>query len=238
MRMIQDYRDDLEPLLAAWRAREPFAFTRFGDGEAFILAANPGFHVDLPTENWRADEVDDVFRERLLAALSYDAEGYYVGLFARRKAGERFKWYARYIHEPVRAPRERRTFAEIWSYRNWGRFTVDDCRGAVLVCSRHDPAIEDVDVLLVPKNDAWTLDPKDTVEALQEKKKPVIVAAGPWSNVLIHEYWRTTAPEDRQPIINIGSALDPQIHGRTTRNYHTHIPRVLEFVWPAGGELS
>ncbi len=235
MKFVQDYRDDCDTLLRAWRDREPFAFARFGDGEAFILAGNEGFNVEnLETESWRSGDVTPEFRERLLAAISHDEEGYHVGLFARRKARDRWKWYAKYVHEPVRVPRERRTFAEVFSYRNWGKFTPEDCRGCVLVCSKPKPDLPDVEVLLVPRDDAWKLDPADAVQALLEKDKPVLVAAGPLGSVLVHEYWRQGG---RNPIMNIGSIFDPQIHGQTTRNYHNHIPGVLEFAWPQFGEL-
>jgi len=237
LQFYQDYRGDLGDLLEAWKAKEPFAFTRFGDGEAAVLirreqAGYPPFIVERASERWRSDQVPESFRELLDQALRCDAEGYYLGLLGRRGPEDP---HAIYLHESAGVPMERRTFAEIFSYNNYHRMPVPKrmAKDTCIVTSSPIPDNEGYTSLLIPTEDAYELDPKDTVEALLEVDRPILVAAGPLANVIVHQYWLAQTPSRRQPIIDIGSALDPWIHGSITRGYQhpKNAHRKREYVW-------
>ena len=71
------------------------------------------------------------------------------------------------------------------------------------------------------------------VEQLCKETKTILVAAGPASNIIIHLYWTRCPVEKRRVICDIGSALDPWLHGRLTRGYHDpkHPNRKKVCVW-------
>ena len=233
----QDYRGDLEDFIEAWKAREPLALTRFGDGEAAVLIQREqlgydAFVVDRESEQWRSDQVTPAFRQALDAALRCTEDGYYVGLLGRRGPQDP---HAEYVHKHVGVPMERQTFAEIFSYNNFHRMPKGRrfARECCVVSSSSRPSEEGYKSLLIPKRDAHLFDPKDTVEALLEVEIPILVAAGPFANVIVHQYWIAQAPDKRQPIVDIGSALDPWIHGDITRSYQhpKNAHRKREYVW-------
>ncbi len=212
----QDFATDFELLLGAWTAREPFAFARFGDGEAAILRERPvPFRVQRPTETWDSKNIPGRFRAELWDSLRYKDEGYYVGMQCPACSDIS----AKYLRENVSTPLDRQTYAELFCYQNWHRIDRAKFTDACIVTSSSRPEQEGVDSLLIPINAAEILDAADTVEALLEVRKPILVAAGPFSNVVIHQYWTKQLPELRQPIVDIGSALDPWLHDTCTRDY-------------------
>ena len=68
------------------------------------------------------------------------------------------------------------------------------------------------------------------VERLLTVDRPILVAAGPASCIIVHKYWMRAEPARRQAIVDVGSAIDERIKGRKTRQYQIPGTRTAELI--------
>jgi len=205
-RFVQDFNIDFAQFL---KADEPFAFSRFHDGEYALLQgimhkAKSGWSVDGPT--W--------LQHPLLEALTENQlEHYYVGISPPCDHSEAASWY----RNRVKVKKPYVTFATIFQHANYRRLPMllRAFPEPVLVsCKNGD--------ITVPRNGvrrSWNIDAV-VEKLLQVEGRPIFVAAGPCANVIVHRYWQRQDPDKRVTILDIGSILDPTIHGQATRRFH------------------
>src|SRR4029453_10449146 len=100
--------------------REPFAFSRYGDGELGILRNEPIDDVE-----YKNDPEDTEYaraREMLLESLRYSHEQYYVGISCSHCIGEGdFEW----LRRTSRQDDEHLTFASLFVNSNYARYRRD-----------------------------------------------------------------------------------------------------------------
>ncbi len=220
MKMTQDFAGDLAQILDAYQRGEPFAFSRFGDGEAAILyeRAKP-FRPQREMEQWNSHDCTPKFRQLMMDSLTADLDGYYVGVICPGMYCSRHS--NKYLRERVRAPLERQTYAELFSNSNYNTVEAFDWGAANIVTCLKGAGMKYV----IPENvlAPWDLD--GLVGNLLRARDPILVAAGPAASVIIHQYWQRQTPELRVPIIDVGSSLDPLVHGVSTRPIHHPLAR-------------
>lgn len=189
----------------------PFAFSRYGDGEAAIMfgkchrAKSDGW-------DWRGQQPQ--LSNLLLDSLHCTTYGYYIGIVAESHDSASHHDLLKHC----RLPDESVTFAEIFNFSNYKRFRELPLRDR---CFWVGPSKCDADVPADAVMTGW--DWKPLVKYLVANvRKPIIVAAGPLANVIVHQYWLATAnkPSARQTIVDVGSAISQVIHSRRTRQYH------------------
>lgn len=197
--------------------RHPFALARFGDGEMAICS---GRAVKV-SDGWSFGGGENQFSSLLNQALRADLEGFHIGISCRCCDAKGNAWY----RANVQAPEERWTFANIFANGNYDAFLKLDLANTALVSCRGG----DVSVPQHAIHDNLDLD--EILCQLFALDRPILVAAGPLSCILIHQYW-LRAPR-KQVIIDIGSSLDPILHGRPTRAYHReeHVNRRKVCIW-------
>lgn len=214
MNLTHDFVADLESVLTE---KEPFAFSRFGDGEWRWLTSEQHRHV-LQHEQWWTGTAPK-FRDELQAAFEYQADGYHVGIMPWCCHGPSSNWYKSKIgNRPS-------TFATLFCHGNYDAFLSAGLRSrSVLVSS----AGGDFTVPSAAINTKWDLD--GLISALGRVDRPILVAAGPMACVIVHRYW---AAGHRGQILDVGSAYDPEIHGHWTRSYHDpgHASRRHRCAW-------
>ena len=201
MRFTQDFRTDLDQF--DFRGR-PFAFVRFGDGERAVCMGKP-----IEAGDGRNSPGGSTpFLRDLIASLECDLEGYFIGIPDTCCDADAHAWYL----GMARAPLERLTFANIFVNANYQRFRKLDLSGMAIVA----PFNAD---FVVPENLVERhaeIDP--LVDRLLEVDRPILVAAGPAANVIIHKYWQRA--KTKQTIVDVGSAIDERLKGAKTRRYH------------------
>ena len=173
-----------------------FAFVRLGPHESAVYLGNRSTKNALRT-----------FRR----AVESRVAGYHVGIPCPDCHQE--------IHEKLRragkVPPSRVTYDNVLADGNHERFKMKyyPVRHHVTIVAPSDAA----DVVLPPDVDfGW--DYRHVLKQMRESTKPIFVAAGPISTVLIHEYWTKTS--NPQTIMDVGSTIDPLIYGKTTKEYH------------------
>jgi len=196
----------------------PFAFARFADGERAICMGLPVEGAD----GWKYSGAPshDRFREDLLAALRFNDPGYYLGLSDGCCDPAAKEWYLREITVPL----SHITFSNLFVNANYSRFRQIDFSGAAIVASEGGDHWVPEDVM----NAEFDID--RLVERLLRIDRTILVSAGPASAIIIHRYWRRAKPEQRQVIIDVGSAIDELTKGRKTRKYQVPGTRNAELV--------
>lgn len=211
MRFTQDFRQDLEQLLLQFKQGLPFAFVRYADGESAMCQGLP-LHVNKPAEEWISNKDSQEFQASLVASLQANLPEYYLGISCPCCDPQGHLWFLRH----ATAPLERISYANLLvnaNYARWMEFFGTLARTDYVLVSSNGGDYT------VPRNAVnvdWGLE--DLVADLHHEHRPIFVAAGPAAEVIIHRYWQT-APQ-KQIIMDVGSTLDPQIHGFATRAYH------------------
>lgn len=205
-RFIQDFQSDFAQII---RADEPFAFSRFHDGEYAICQG-----VDYDAKSgWSVSGATWLQHPLLEALTEAELEDYYIGISPPCDHSEAASWY----RSQVKVPKSRLTFATLFQHANFKKLPqlLRRFPEPVLVsCQNGD--------IKVPANGVkkgWDIDGA-VRQLLRVEGRPIFVAAGPCSNVIIHRYWQRQEKSKRVTIIDIGSALDQDIHGKRTRPYH------------------
>lgn len=186
-----------------------YAFARFHDGELALLRGEPyrarsGWSVDGPT--WLS--------EPLAAALEYRDPRYVVGISPPCDLPQATAWYRK--HTRGRKTSQDLTYATLFMHANYpaarAKLSALVDAGAVVVSCRGGN-------VTVPRGIRQPWDIDDIVARLVESKTPILLACGPAAAVIVHRYCLATDGSSRQPILDVGAALDQRLHGKATREY-------------------
>lgn len=246
--MRQDFRKDFDELLDLYDSGIPFAFARFNDGEARILANQP---VKARHE-WQYRPGNDLhFRASLRQSLQVRHDRYFYGL----PSWDMSPWMHDLVRGLTAARRESLTFAALFANGNHDRFLeefvprlrrrdrpilfVGNARLSrrrleeLLGISDFLPLAGDC-VRLWRRKERELLDLVD-LKASLSRGAVFLVAGGPLGKILIHALWKVSA---ENTYLDVGSALDPLLFGKPTRAYHRDpVNRALIPCWkPEGGE--
>ena len=209
IRFNQVFRGDLNKLYyRLGHGRKPYAFVRFGDGERAFCERRPL----VTCGEWKYDGSDTKIAQKVDEAVRADIPGFYIGVSCPCCDKKAHRWYL----DTVKAPDHRITYANMFVNSNHKFFmrrfkTIPRDSYCLVSCRNGD--------IKIPKN---AIEPEfdytPVLEKLLKVKKTILIAGGPVKCGLILDYWKMA--EDKQIVIDIGSALDKRIHGHPTRRYH------------------
>jgi hypothetical protein len=198
----QNHRADFQVVL---RAKIPYALVRFGDGELALIDGAAHKSADA----WSADGPTWLKRE-LTETLLTNLDGFCLGLPPPccLMSGLR-------VRATVRAPKSQQTFATLFMHGNLRHAYAlrDRFKDAIVVSS----AFGDIRVPADGVSHRWDVD--GLVDELLKVERPILLAAGPCSNIIAYRYWKRQDVPKRQQIIDVGSVLDV-LRGNINRHYH------------------
>jgi hypothetical protein len=198
--------DDLKRMMTALgRGEEQIAFARFGDGEEKMCMGGT-YHC---SDGWVSRPGAGRYRPKLLEAMQFVHENYYVGMRLPRNL-KLWAWYRANMHTPSERVCDPCLFVNS-RWKKAHKFFKGFRKKAFLVGSG-----KGVDYR-IPAN---CIQPEYNYEPLLKKllalNKPILLAAGPLANILVMEYIRAGG---RQSIIDLGTVLDLEMFGKPTRRY-------------------
>jgi hypothetical protein len=230
--MNKTFFGDFDKFLEKLRNKEPFALSRNNDGEMIIL--NNEF-IDLTAKcNGEfiydpSNEAHAIFREDLLDSARLKSDNYYVGIACRCCVGDQ-------KHEQLKQMTgqsdEMLTWGNIFVNGNYNRFE-----------SQMIPEFKNYDVTMIINNNATPMflsfsqkirkifrvgtnawmsnyamieELKAYIKENDLKNHLFLVAAGPFSNILIMEGYKTSS---QNTYLDIGSTLDSKMGLGATRGY-------------------
>lgn len=229
--MKQLFREDLDEVLRLIVESDSLALTRFADGEASVLKNMTVGNKD----GWLYKKDKNlVFRRDLRRSLLCDDKNYLYGLSCTCCDEVNHK----YLLESVRAPLESLTFSNIWVNANFPRFNerfipaIRESGKSVILCSGSKARVSELgkqisiaDFIPIPGNCVvyWEKYREQIrglldLKATQHHNAIFLIAAGPLSEILIHEMWQANP---QNIYLDIGSTLDPLLFHRNSRSYHT-----------------
>lgn len=213
-RLRHDWTGDFDAMMAGVLPGyddAPYAFARYGDGEAAIISERP---YRTKADGWTYPGGYSDISKYLATSLMCSLPGYYIGLPSPTFEPKHLEELLRF----VRLPHECLTWSKIFIDTNHKRFKallsrfIDHC---MVVSSA--PGAD----VLVPSNGVNPFCGDAVIDHCVDEVRgatcPILVAAGPLSNLIIYRYWSEQAPECRQTIIDVGSAIDEHIKGRGGR---------------------
>ncbi len=212
MRFTQDFIRDFEQFDFFGT---PFAFARFADGERAICMGEP---IVVPRDGWAYRGGPSRFADDLNASLTCTDPDFYYGISDGCCDLPARDWYL----QRLRVPMEQVTFSNIFVNWNYRRFRQFDLRGTAIVASRGGDFTVPEDVL------SQSFDIDGLVAQLLSVDRPILVAAGPASEIIIHKYWQRATR--KQTIVDVGSSIDEWTKGVKTRPYQQSGTRTAELV--------
>jgi hypothetical protein len=218
LELTRTFIGDCDAVLRALADGVPFCLVRFHDGEHALLTGR-GYSA-ASGWRWAAHRKDGPLLADLRASLEYVDDTYFVGVSPPDAFYPGYSFYAGAVKTPIR----RVTFANLFTGRNFAlakrRFGELRGRCVLVGCGRG------VDVK-VPADAVNAGAPvADLVAKIVKMDRPVLLAAGPLSNVLAWRMW--SAGHRKHPVVDMGSVLDQTIHGVPTREYMHATSRVKD----------
>jgi hypothetical protein len=226
MILEQDFSRDFDLLTAGLHpgySGPPYSLARFADGEAGIMrgrghvAKSDGW--EYPSGPcWETCGGADALPRKLVDSLACDLLGYHVGLTAEEHHPDDHNFLEDFCDEFSGPPASRRTFAEIFLFDNWPKFRELDLSHCFVVGPEGDYSIPRDSVASY----GWREIASGVVKHLvSHVRQPILIAAGPLANAIIHEYWQRACGEKWcQVILDVGSAISHILHpGRRIRAF-------------------
>jgi hypothetical protein len=228
--MTQDFKNDFFEIMRMIGAADSMAFSRAADGEANVLKNNTIGNKD----GWLYKKDRNlVFRADLRRSLQCADPGFIYGISCTCCDAVNHD----FLLEQMRTDRSHMTFSNMWVNANFPLFqehffkTLQASGKDIVICTNAkaklrnlEPFIALKDFIPIPGNCVtyWEKN-RDYIRALLDLKGSLykntvfLFAAGPLSEILIHELWLVNP---RHIMIDIGSSLDPVLFNRKSRSYH------------------
>lgn len=242
---MKTFDGDFDFYLKKIQNKEPFALSRNNDGEMIIL--NNQF-IDL-RHKCNGEFIYDpnnplhaIFRERLLNSATHKGDNYYVGIACRCCVGDDKH---EVLKKLIGQDEDHLTWGNIFVNGNYQRYVFEvlpyfALYEIVMVVNHKanfdnlpfkNKIIERVNV----GTNAW-IDDVHEIEFMKQmlneknyKNKLFLFAAGPFSNILIHELYKV---EPNNTYLDIGSTLDNMMGLGQTRGYLSGAPTLTKIcIW-------
>jgi hypothetical protein len=229
---MKNFKVDFGKFQEMIKNHQPFAISRNNDGEMIILfdefidlrqKLNGEFIYDPKQEQHK------FFRNKLMESAQYKADNYYVGIACRCCVGDA-------KHERLKA-----LTGQDEAHLTWGNIFVNS--NYPLYVERILPLFNNYNIVMVVNNKAITYDlpfrdkivktftvgtnawmenyslvneMKEYIESNKIEKHLFLFCAGPFSNILIHECFKSSS---NNTYLDAGSTLDNYMSLGATRGY-------------------
>jgi hypothetical protein len=229
MKFNRDYTTDFDQIVAGLLpdySGAPYAFARFADGELGLMTGRPH---RAKSDHWIFSGGFSPLAEPLRQSLGCVIPGWHVGISCPCHQADDHREFRRLMgnFRLPHLPPDRVTFATIFVGQNYYRFrdlNLDFGRLCVVAhANASGPQFTLPQSGIEPAWLGWDAIVDELLKVGSDgERRPIIVAGGPLSNIIIHQYWLRMADrnfEGAQVIVDIGSAADKILRGRRSRRY-------------------
>lgn len=213
-----NFSQDLEILLSQI-GKEPFAFTRFADGEHAVLEGQP-----INGYDWTMESSFSLARKDINSSLEYRDPRYFYGISCACCDSIKSQYYKNRLTNCL----ERVSYSNMFVNSNYNK--AREWLSAIpsdswLLCNekaknksfpfKSNNIYFNSNIVKAYESEKNTI-LSSVNPILEESNKIVLVSVGPLSEILIYHLWNHNKTNY---YIDIGSIIDPYIHGNT-RIYH------------------
>ena len=201
------FNDEIKNLFERLKSKQPFAFSKFADGEWFMMR---GLAVN---NNEFAYTTDDTFyREQLINSFKFKDAGYYIGISCPCCQGQEHNKMLDFSGQDD----AHLTFANIFVNANYdfyrNNFIEEYKNWEIHLVANKNAKIENlpfkVEKFYPVENTAWkhNYDLIEEINHQELKGKLFLFAYGPFGNMLAHQLWENNK---NNTYLDIGSTLNP-----------------------------
>jgi hypothetical protein len=228
--MTQDFKGDFFEIMRMIVEADSMAFARAADGEANVLKNNTIGNKD----GWLYKQDKNlIFRADLRRSMFCSDHGFIYGISCT--CCDRVNH--EYLLKLLKTDRSHMTFSNMWVNANFPLFmehffkTLKSSGKDIIICTNAKAKIKNIETYFPVK--AFMPIPGNCVTYWEEKRDYTralldlhgstressifLFAAGPLSQILIHELWQINP---RHIMLDIGSSMDPILFNRKSRDYH------------------
>jgi hypothetical protein len=212
------FKDDLSLIIEKINKKEPFAFSRYADGE---LAVIENRHI-TGCDGWKITQEDSQFGLELLSSLNHTENNYFYGISCPCCDLPTYEHYKKLVNHHW----DRVTFSNLFVNSNW-KIAYEFFMGysnKIFICNENAKLNVPFykvpsDVITAYRNNRDLL--KKEYELIAEKHQSTLfcISAGPLAELIIH--WMYSKNPNNQ-YVDTGSCLDPHIPAKITRSYQAH----------------
>lgn len=213
MKFIRKFKEDFNTLKKHIQSKQKFAFSKYADGEWFILNNTRLTNID----NWTYDPAtDSLFSKMLLDSLKYKDRDYYIGISCKCCDPIKSVWYLNNIN----SSNDNVTFANIFVNGNYPLFKnemlplFNSYQNVFLIANKLSRLENLKNVLKL--DDFFGIDKEafktnlGIIDKLIKHSEHIkdslyLFSAGPLGNVLAHRLWESNK---NNTYIDIGSTLN------------------------------
>jgi len=220
--LTDSFRSDLLYLRDKLHSGEPFAISRFGDGEMAIINGSP---INLLGKGEFSFDGNETIKREMLESFTHDQKDYIVAVACRCCIGDA-------KHEAMKKgtglPDEKLTIANIFVNSNYPAFrqeivpTFEQYPTTVVAQGNVDRLPFRVDTSYSIGPDAWIHNAdvygklRDQLSQDPEKHNLIILCAGPYANILSHKLFKEFP---NNTIIDMGSVFNVELGIGANRGY-------------------
>lgn len=213
-----NFQEDLQTIINKIENKENFAFARYADGELAVIENKKITGCD----GWSVTEKDIQFGKDLLNSCNHLENNYFYGISCPCCDPVGNNKLKNIFSKSV----NKLTYSNLFVNFNWEKaFNYFKNKDKILVCNTTSKIEEPF--YKVPNNvlEFYRLGKNNLKLYYESIAKNHInslfcISAGPLAEIIID--WMYTINPNNQ-YIDVGSCLDPLIHGRATRDYHRNI---------------
>ncbi len=219
----KNYREDLNQIIEKLKKKESFAFSKYADGELYILSNRPINNGEF----WFNPTTDSSQRQQLINSLRYKNDNYYVGIACPCCIGGRpaHQWYK----DQSDQKQENLTWANIFVNGNYHYYLENMVplysNYDIVLVSNTDSNLEKLPFKVkkhfkIGKN-AWIEDNslieemKDYIKNEKIEKNLFLFCAGPFGNILVQQLFDYNK---NNTYIDISSTLNYFLLGEKGKN--------------------
>ena len=211
------FNHDLDLLINKIVSKEPFAFARYADGELAVLENK---HI-TGCDGWSIGDEDKEFGNELRLSLLHKERNYFYGISCPCCDMPAHKSLKNMLQDNW----DRVTFSNLFVNCNWEKsknffMSYSD---KIFICNSKSKL--QCDFYKVPPNviNAYRTHRNELKNyyceiAKNYTNKLFCISAGPLAELIIHWMYGENA---QNQYVDVGSCLDPFIHGAATRSYHS-----------------
>jgi hypothetical protein len=220
------FHQDLEELTALVRSPMPFAFVRFGDGEVDFLRG----HKRRDRDGWTTTGKSlKLIQMQLGKVLEITEEDFYIGTLCR---GDR-RDLAGHLWPRIKQALKYITFSRLFMYGNTEKartFFAHELTEPIFLVANRAAEGKKIGTNFIEGTyfwrdrivDQWHKHSEATLRelrtlAMEHQNQLFLVAGGPVAKIAIAQMWKANRANR---YVDIGSTLDREIHGRSTRLSH------------------
>lgn len=201
------FKEEIEILFNRLKSRSPFSFSKYADGEWFMIQNRP---VNNNEFNYTLQ--DNFYREKLIESFKYKDERYYVGVSCPCCQGNEHYNMINFSNQNEK----NLTFANIFVNHNYDFYKenfIDEYKNwDIHLVANKNAKVETlpfkVEEFYPVENTAWKHN-YNLIDKIKNKKlsnKLFLFACGPFGNMLSHQLWDDNK---QNTYLDIGSTLNP-----------------------------